>query len=105
MCTKAFNRLWMIRRLKPLGATTEELIEVYQTQIRCILKFAVAAWNSGLTKAQVNQLERVQKCALAIILQEDYSSYSRALSTSNLESLQVRRHALCLKFVLITKLV
>ena len=98
MCTKAFNRLWMIRRLKPLGATTDELIKVYQTQIRCILEFAVAAWNSGLTKAQINQLERAQKCALAIILQEDYISYSHALSTVNLESLQDRRHALCLKF-------
>ena len=98
MRKKTFNRLWMIRRLKPLGATIDELIEVYQTQIRCILEFAVAAWNSGLTKAQINQLECVQKCALAIILQEDYVSYSYALSSVNLEYLQDRRHALCLKF-------
>ena len=98
MCSKAFSRLWMIRRLKPLGATVEELIEVYQTQIRCLVEFAVAAWNSGLTKAQINQMERVQKCALAIILQEDYLAYSHALSSVNLESLQDRRHALCLKF-------
>ena len=88
----------MIRRLKPLGATIDELVEVYQTQIRCLVEFAVAAWNSGLTKAQINQLERVQKCALAIILQVEYVSYSHALSTVNLESLQDRRHALCLKF-------
>ena len=98
MCQKAFNRLWMIRRLKPLGATVDELIEVYQTQIRCLLEFAVAAWNSGLTKAQINQLERVQKCALAIILQDDYVDYGHALSSVNLKSLQDRRHALCLKF-------
>ena len=98
MCTKAFNRLWMIRRLKPLGATIHELIEVYQTQIRCLLEFAVAAWNSGLSKAQINQLERVQKCAMAIILQEEYRSYSNALSSVQLESLQERRHVLCLKF-------
>ena len=98
MCKKAFTRLWMIRRLKPLGATVEELVEVYQTQIRCLLEFAVAAWNSGLTKAQINQLERVQKCALAIILQEDYVSYRHAQSSVNLESLQDRRHALCLNF-------
>jgi hypothetical protein len=91
MCTKAFSRLWMIRRLKPLGATIEELIEVYQTQIRCLLEFTVAAWNSGLTKVQINQLERVQKCALAIILQEDYVSYSPAQSSVNLESLQDSR--------------
>ena len=98
MCSKAFARLWMIRRLKPLGASIDELVEVYQTQIRCLLEFAVAAWNSGLSKAQINQLERVQKCALAIILQEDYLTYSNALSSVKLKSLEERRHLLCLKF-------
>ena len=68
MCKRAFARVWMLRRLKPLGASTKELMEVYITQIRCLLEFAVAVWNPGLTKAQINQIETVQKCALAVIL-------------------------------------
>ena len=68
MCQRAYSRIWMLRRLKPLGANQEELIDVYITQIRCLLEFAVAVWNSGLTKGQVSQIERVQKCALAVIL-------------------------------------
>ena len=90
--------MWMIRRLKPLGASRDELIEIFRTQIRCLLEFAVAAWNPGLTKAQVNQIERVQKCALAIILEKEYISYSHALETVELETLSDRRLELCIKF-------
>ena len=50
MCQKGFSRLWMLRRLPPLGANRAELLEIYQTQIRSVLEFAVAAWNAGQTK-------------------------------------------------------
>ena len=43
-------------------------------------------------------LERVQKSALKIILQENYKSYELALETLDLESLKERREALCLQF-------
>ena len=59
MCCKAYRRMWLIRRLKKLGACCEDLLTVYVTQIRCLVEFAVAAWNSGIKKAQVNQLERI----------------------------------------------
>ena len=42
-----------------------ELIEAYRSQIRCMLEFSVAAWNAILTKKQIKQIERVQKCTLA----------------------------------------
>ena len=98
MCRTAYSRMWMLRRLKPLGASSEELIDVYEKQIRCILEFAVAAWNPGLTKAQINQIERVQKCALAIILEEQYLSYKNALKNMDLVTLSERRYNLSLKF-------
>ena len=98
MSKRAFTMLWMIRRLKPLGASIDELLQVYQTQIRCILEFAVAAWNSGLTKGQVSQIEQVQKCVLAIILEKDYLNYENALVVSGLERLDKRRNDLCLTF-------
>ena len=71
---------------------------IYATQIRCILEFAVAVWNAGLTKAQVNQLERVQKCVLAVILDQKYKNYDHALQVVGLKSLSERRRDLCLKF-------
>ena len=88
----------MLRRLTPLGATSEELVDVYEKQIRCILEFAVAAWNPGLTKAQINQLERVQKCATAIILEENCHTYKKALKNLDLITLSERRYKLSLNF-------
>ena len=32
----AYSRLWMLRRLKPLGATEAELLDVYDKQVRCM---------------------------------------------------------------------
>ena len=100
MCRTAYARMWMLRRLKPLGASNEELVDVYEKQIRCILEFAVAAWNPGLTKAQINQVERVQKCALAIILEENYHSYQNALKKMDLITLSDRRYNLSFKFAM-----
>ena len=87
MCQKGFARMWMLRRLKPLGANTSELLEIYRTQIRSVLEFAVAAWNPGLTLKQINQLERVQKTAFAVILGFEYENYSKALKLLNMETL------------------
>ena len=46
----------------------------------------------------ITDIERVQKNALRIILQEDYESYAEALETLELESLYDRRQELCLTF-------
>ena len=103
ICQKAFSRLWMLRRLKPLGASVDDLMEIYVTQIRSILEFSVAAWNSGLTKVQISQLECAQKCAFAIILGNDYVSYENALKVLNMKSLSDRRKDLCIAFAIKSK--
>ena len=59
---------------------------------------AVPAWSPGLTISNCYQIERVQKTALAIILGENYYSYSSALRKLDLETLSDRRRALCLNF-------
>ena len=41
ICKRAFDRMWMIRRLKVLGANTDELTDVYNKQVRSILEQAV----------------------------------------------------------------
>ena len=98
ICKNAFKRLWMIRRLKNLGTSELDLLDVYQKQIRCTVEFAVPAWESGLKQYEVRQIERVQKAALAIIFDEKYKNYENALTLSGLESLASRRKAICLKF-------
>ena len=98
ICTRAFSRIWILRRLKAHGATTSELVDVYVKQVRCVLELAVAVWSPGITAGQVTQIERVQKTACAVILGDSYLQYSNALTMLNLKSLKERRMDLCLKF-------
>ena len=98
MCQKGFSRLWMLRRLKKLGASKTEMIDVYFKQIRCVLELAVAVWTPGLTKAESNQIERVQKCALHVIVGDSYESYNQAIDILGVEKLSDRRSKLCLNF-------
>ena len=56
---KAFGRIWMLRRLKNLGADTGQLIDVYIKQIRSVLELAVPVWHSSLTVADRLRIEKV----------------------------------------------
>ena len=89
---------WILRRLKQLGAKSKELVDIYNKQCRSILEYAVPAWNGALTKDEIVEIERVQKVALHIILGEQYGSYKDARDKTNLETLEVRRENLSLKF-------
>ena len=98
MCKTAFSRLWMLRRLKKLGASELILLDIYQKQIRCVAEFAVAAWASSITKGESQKIERIQKAALAIIFGLNYTNYEGALRVSGLQSLSERRKTICLNF-------
>ena len=100
MIVKSSKKLWMLRRLKKLGAKVIDLVEVYTKQIRCILEFAAPAWQGSITQAERVALERVQKCACHIILGDQYLSYKNALRALGLETLESRRKKLSLKFAL-----
>ena len=100
MVVKANKKLWILRRLKSIGAKVSDLVEVYTKQIRCILELAAPAWQGSITQAERITLERVQKCACHIILGDSYISYRNALNLLNLESLELRRQKLSLKFAI-----
>ena len=96
--TRANKRLWMLRRLHNLGANSEDLIEIYRTQVRSLLELAVPVWQSNLSQMDKAKIERVQKIACHIILGEEYGTYKNALKVLNLDSLENRRKQICLKF-------
>ena len=66
--------------------------------IRPILEYACPAWHPGITQTQSDQIERVQKRALRIILANRYDSYARALERTGIPTLSSRREDLCLRF-------
>ena len=98
MVGKAGKRLWMLRRLKNLGAKEIDLVDVYTKQIRSVMELAAPAWHSAISQAERQDLERIQKSACHIILGTNYISYKNALEVLELETLEARRNKLSLKF-------
>ena len=95
---RGFKRIWMLKRLKNLGAKAEQLIDVYVKQIRSVLELAVPVWHSSLTLANRLSIERVQKAALQVIFGPSFTSYKSACVAANLQTLETRRSNLCKKF-------
>ena len=96
--SRANKRLWLLRRLKNLGANRDDLLEIYRTQVRIVLELAVPAWQGNLSQIDKINIERVQKSALHIILGDEYISYRNAIRTLDLDDLETRRNQLCLRF-------
>ena len=95
---RANKKLWILRRLKKLGADQEDLLDVYAKQVRSICEFAAPVWHSSLTGEDRLSIERIQKSALHIILGHDYNSYRAALRRTGLDSLFERSRKLCKNF-------
>ena len=71
---------------------------IYRGYIRPLLEYAVPVWNAGITVCQSDQLERIQKRALRIILGPEYICYDNALQQCNITTLKERRASISLKF-------
>ena len=90
--------MWLLRRLRLIKLDTELILEYYLKEIRPLVEFGIAISNSGLTKGQVNDLEKVQKVALKIILHEDYTSYEVVCTLVNISPLEYRQTELCTNY-------
>ena len=95
---KAYSRLSMISKLKYVGVSTEDLLDVYVLFIRSIVEYCAVVWHSSLTSEQSNSLEMIQKTCLRVILGENYVSYGAALEMCDLVTLSQRREDRCLSF-------
>ena len=95
---RANSRMELLRKVASFGTSIEEKRNIYILFIRSILEQSSVVWHSSLTKENEEDLERVQKSALKIILGRKYLNYSQALKDTNLQSLKIRREELCLKF-------
>ena len=95
---KANARMQLLRKVSNFTGSYDDLKIIYVSFIRSLLEQACTVWHSGLTVENTNDLERVQKCALKIILKNSYKNYQNALNILELESLESRREFLCLQF-------
>ena len=96
---KTYAKMELLRRLSGFGAPVGDLKSIYMTFIRSHCEQSCVVWHSGLTIQEENDLERVQKVALKIILKDQYLSYDKALTFLDLETLKDRQINLCLAFL------
>ena len=66
--------------------------------VRSILEQFCVVWHSTLNNEDSDNLERVQKSAIKIILHEDYTDYTDGLFRLNIEILSEQRNTLCKNF-------
>ena len=100
ICKKAFSRLSMITKLKYVGVSIEDLLDIYILFIRSVTEYCSVVFHSSLTQEQSDKIEKIQKTSLKIILGDSYISYSAALEMCNLKTLYERRENRCLDFAL-----
>ena len=97
---KAMSKMWLLRRLKLIKLDAEVFLDYYLKEIRPLAEHGVAMWNSGLTKGQINDLEKIQKVALKIILDDNYTSYEVACTLMSISPLEYRRTDLCTNYAM-----
>ena len=95
---KANKRLELLRKISFFGANLDDMKNIYILYIRSLLEQSCTVWHSGLTEENSQDLERIQKTSLKIILKDSYVTYEEALKTMDLENLADRRDQLCLNF-------
>ena len=73
---KANFRLQLMHKVSGFGASLNDMKEIYFLFVRSILEQSSSVWHSSLTQENIDDLERVQKSALRIILKDRYKTYT-----------------------------
>ena len=70
----------LLRKVASFGTPVDDLKDIYILFVRSILEQSATVWHSSITVENENDLERVKKSALKIILNEKYTSYQQGLA-------------------------
>ena len=88
---RAWKRMWVVRRLKTLGASEQDLLKVLRAQVLSVLQFATPAWSTLLTVLESKRIESVLKTGLFLVYGERYESFNWALNQAQMSSLEDQR--------------
>ena len=77
---KANARMELLRRVAEFGTPVEDMKEIYILFIRSILEQSATVWHSSLTQENTEDLERAQKSASKLMLENSEMSYKTRLS-------------------------
>lgn len=93
-CAKASTQLYFLKKWAGLAA--DQFRHFYLSTIGLIVKYCSVVWHHGLTKAQVEQLEAVQRRAARIIFEVTVNimPYQSVTAYANISSSHVCREDL-----------
>ena len=95
---KCYKRMQLLNAAAAFTSNRAELKDIYLTYIRSIAEQSAVVWHSSLSGKNRQDLERIQKVAVRLIMGKNYKNYSHSLNALNLDSLNKRRRNLCLRF-------
>ena len=89
---KAAKRPYILSQLKRTGVSSKDLVSFYCSAIRSVVEYAFALFHCSLPGYLIEELERIQKCVLRVILPD--LKYRDAINTGNVNTLYDRREPL-----------
>ena len=91
---KANGRMELLRKVANFTSSIGDKKNIYILYIRSILEQSSVVWSSSLTQENSDDLERVQRCAVRLILGNVFEDYEEALIKVDLDTLKERRQML-----------
>ena len=68
---KANARMRILHKISEFNPPVEDMLTIYMSYIRSIVEQSCTVWHSRLTQENIEDLERIQKSALRIIMKEE----------------------------------
>ena len=94
----ANQKMRMLHKFSKFTKNKSHLMHIYKSQVRGSLEYCSTVWHSSLTQSDCNDIERVQKAAMKVIMGVRYQGYEEALKFMKIDSLRERRIKMALRF-------
>ena len=82
---KANSRMCLLRAVSQFKPPLSDLKLIYIQYIISLLEQSCVVWHSSLTQENKDDIERVQKNSMRVILRQSYTTYKNALNILDLE--------------------
>ena len=96
---RANQKMIILHKFAKFTNNKSHLLHLFKSQVRGILEYCSTVWHSSLTETDSNDIERVQKAAMRLIMGNRYQGYKEALKHMSLDSLKDRREKMALRFI------
>ena len=78
----------------------DDIVYFFNMKIRSVLEYSAPVFTSMITRENIIDIERIQKIAFKVILNDKYLDYTHACCLLNASTLESRRTELSLSFTL-----